>query len=318
MKGRRMGRNLPPLNGLRAFEAAARHLSFAKAADELSVTPAAISQQVKGLEDRLGLVLFKRVTRGLRLTPAGRALVPGLTEGFDRLAEAVATVAAPADDGTLAVSALPSFSASWLVPRLPAFSEAHPEVRLTLLATTAVTDFNDGADLAIRHARTAPQGAECEKIISESIFPVCAPSVAEKYRLTRPEDLRGVPLFRTVYPDGTPDDSWELWLKEAGVDGLDWNRVTAASYSESTVAVQAAIAGQGVLMGRSLIAAEALSRGLLVAPFDLRLPSPYAYWLVWPRRTARRKAFLAFRAWLRGAVDECCGAEPTAPAAGRE
>lgn len=126
-----MTRSLPPLNGLRAFEAAARHLSFAKAAEELFVTPAAISQQVKGLEERLGISLFQRVTRGLRLTPAGRRLLPGLTEGFDKMADAVASVAAPADDGTLAVSTLPSFATSWLVPRLASFSEAHGDVRLT-------------------------------------------------------------------------------------------------------------------------------------------------------------------------------------------
>lgn len=277
-----MTRSLPPLNGLRAFEAAARHLSFAKAAEELFVTPAAISQQVKGLEERLGISLFQRVTRGLRLTPAGRRLLPGLTEGFDKMADAVASVAAPADDGTLAVSTLPSFATSWLVPRLASFSEAHGDVRLTLLATTTITDFNDGADVAIRHCSEAPQGIPHEKLISETIFPVCAPSVVEKYRIQRPEDLRRAPLFRTIYPDGTPDNSWELWLREAGVTNLDWERVTVSSYSDTTVAVQAAIAGQGVLMGRSLIVADALARRHLVAPFDLRLPSPHAYWLIWP------------------------------------
>lgn len=304
-----MARSLLPLNGLRAFEAAARHLSFVKAAEELSVTPAAVSQQVKALEERLEVPLFRRVTRGLRLTQAGRDLLPGLTEGFDRIAEAVAQVVTPADDGVLSVSALPSFSAAWLVPRLQGFADAHPEVRLTLLATTSVSDFqSDGADLAVRHAARQPEGVESELLLGETIFPVCAPVFAERHGLRRPDDLRGVPLFRTVYPDGTPDDSWELWLREAGVRDLDWSRVTGTAYSESTVALQAAIAGQGVLMGRSLLATDALRRGLLVAPFGLSLPSPYSYWLVWPRRTARRKAFIAFRTWLRGEVNAFCGA----------
>lgn len=302
-----MARSLPPLNALRAFEAAARHLSFVKAADELAVTPAAISQQVKALEERLGVSLFRRVTRGLKLTQAGRSLLPGLTAGFDALEAAVGTVAGGPDDDSLTLSILPSFAASWLVPRLPRFADAHPDVRLTLQATHALADFQtDGIDLAIRYAGRPPPDLEHDRLMSEDVFPVCSPMLLERHPLRVPDDLRGVPLIRDVMPDGSPGDQWDDWLRTAGMADTDWALARAGAHSDSGISVQAAVAGLGVLMGRELLVADALKRGLLVAPFEARLPSPYSYWLLWPRRTARRKAFIAFRRWLQGEVQSCC------------
>ena len=299
-----MARQLPPLNALRAFEAAARHLSFVKAAEELAVTPAAVSQQVKGLEDRLGQPLFRRVTRGLHLTAAGQTLLPGLSEGFDRLAEAVAEVSGGPDDDLLTVSVLPSFAAHWLVPRLPRFSEAHPEVRVVLLATQHRSDFRgDGVDAALRYAVAPPPDVEWAQLLQETLFPVCAPWVAERHGLREPTDLMRAPILHDLLPDGTVDIKWDGWLAAAGLPDLDPRR--GSGHSDTTVAMQAAIAGQGVLLGRELLVADAIARGLLVAPFALRVPAPYSYWLLWPHRTARRKAWRAFRRWLDGEVDAC-------------
>ncbi|SOD94867.1 transcriptional regulator GcvA [Caenispirillum bisanense] len=304
-----MSRPLPPLNALRAFEAAARHLSFVKAADELAVTPAAVSQQVKGLEERLGQTLFRRVTRGLRLTAAGQTLLPGLSEGFDRIAEAVAEVTGGSDDDLFTVSVLPSFAAHWLVPRLVRFGEISPEVRIVLLATVQRADFQgDRVDAAIRYAPAPPEGVENALLMRETVFPVCSPALAERLHLRTPEDLVRAPILYDLLPDGRLDNTWGDWLKAAGLPAFDWK--TGTGHSDTTVAMQAAIAGQGVLLGRDLLVADLLARGLLVAPFELRVPSPFTYWLLWPRRTARRKAWRTFRRWLDEEVAACCVTTP--------
>ena len=175
-----MARNLPPLNSLRAFEAAARHLSFTKAAEELHVTPAAISHQIKALEEQMGVPLFRRLTRALRLTQAGQAALPPMRDGFDKLADAVDLLRAHDESGAITVSLDPSFAAKWLVPRLDRFRAAHPDLDVRLDATDRLVDFQrDNVDLAIRYGGGHYPGLEAERLLSEEIFPVCSPNLRQ-------------------------------------------------------------------------------------------------------------------------------------------
>ncbi|HYM31767.1 MAG TPA: transcriptional regulator GcvA [Candidatus Cybelea sp.] len=287
-------RQLPPLNGLRAFEASARLLSFARAADELGVTPAAISHQIKGLEARIGVPLFKRRNREVLLTDAGQALLPGVRDGFDRLAAAVGRVQQRDSAGALHVSVLPSLAARWLVPRLARFHERHPDIDLRLSATQAVVDFaREDFDAAIRHGRGDWPGLRCDLLLRDEFFPVCAPSLRDgPVPLRSPKDLRSHVLLH----DSARED-WRLWLAAAGVHGMDLSR--GPSFNDGSLLVQAVVAGQGVAVGRRALVAGELAAGRLVKPFDVVLPVDRAYYFVCPEATAERPKIVAFRNWLR-------------------
>jgi LysR family glycine cleavage system transcriptional activator len=296
-----MARTLPPLNSLRAFEAAARHLSFTKAAEELHVTPAAISHQIKGLEAQLGVPLFRRLTRALRLTEAGQAALPAVRDGFDKLAEAVDLMRAHEESGVVTVSTEPSFAAKWLVPRLDRFRAAHPEFEVRLDATDRLADFQrDNVDLAIRYGSGDYPSVEVEKLLSEEIFPVCSPKLLDgPHPLRRPEDLRHHTLIHLDWDlEDVGAPTWRMWLLAAGVTDIDFTR--GPVFSMNSLALQAAIEGQGVALASSVLVADDLSAGRLVMPFDVSVCDPldFAYYVVVPKRSAKLPKVAAFRDWL--------------------
>ncbi len=293
-----MARRLPPLNALRAFEAAARHLSFTRAADELNVTQAAISHQVKGLEERLGIALFRRLNRALLLTDAGQAYLPAIHDAFDRIAEATARLTAHDRAGVLTVSVLPSFAAKWLVPRLGRFRDAHPDIDVHIAPSDRLTDFaREDVDLAIRYGKGEWPGLRADRMLTEEIFPVCSPRLLEgPHRLRTPADLRR----HTLLHDDMRID-WRLWLLAAGVDGVDASR--GPSFTDSSMVIQAAVGGQGVALGRSALAAADLAAERLVKPFDISLPAAMAYYVVCPVATAGHPKIAAFREWVIAEAD---------------
>ena len=300
-----MSRRLPPLNSLRAFEAAARHLSFKKAAEELHVTPAAISQQVRQLEDHCGVELFRRLTRALRLTEAGQAALPPLRDGFDKLAEATDAMRAEGRAGVLTVSVAPSFGAKWLVPRLDRFRAAHPEYDVRIDASDALASFaGDGVDVALRYGRGHYRGLKAECVMAEVAFPVASPRlVAEGPPLRRPLDLRHHTLLHVQWKmedDTLPN--WRMWLKAAGVEGVDPER--GPRFTIESMAVEAAIAGQGVALASGALVEADLAAGRLVRPFP---PSggeatAFSYYLVYPEARAGDPKVRAFRDWVRAEV----------------
>src|SRR5581483_2589819 len=246
-----MPRPLPPLNALRAFEAAARHLSFTRAAEELHVTQAAVSHQVKALEAHLQVKLFRRLTRGLRLTEEGQALVPELRDAFERLAAAVDRVGRRETHGRLTISLLTTFALSWLVPRLPRFNARHPEIEVSLIATPRLADFRrDDVDLAIRYGVGPWPDLYSEKLFDHEITPLCGRQWIGK--LKKPSDLARVPLL--ILSNG---EDWPVWLRAAGLTHID---ATKGQVFDSTrIAVDAAIAGGGVAIGSPSMHAEPIA-----------------------------------------------------------
>jgi len=309
-----MARRLPPLNALRAFEAAARHLSFTRAADELNVTQAAISHQVKALEERLGLRLFKRLNRALMLTEEGQAYLPPVRDALDAIAAATERLAQRDAGGTLTVSTSPSFAALWLVRRLPRFREHNPEINVRLAASDHLTDFGrEDVDLVIRYGRGRYPGLKSVRMMTEDVFPVCSPALLEGPNPLRvPADLRHHMLLHDD-PVGTSNEAladWRMWLLAAGVDGVDPER--GPHFSHSNLLVQAAVDGQGVALGRSPLVAADIAAGRLVKPFDLVLPANFAYYIVCPEATAERPKIVAFRDWLlaEAGADSAGGGKP--------
>lgn len=290
-----MRRSLPPLNAVRAFEAAARHESFAQAADELAVTPSAVSQQVKALEDILGCALFARHARGLSLTAAGRRYLPGLSEALDLIAEASRTAATGADDRTLTVTCLGSFGALWLVPRLADFEILAPEIDVRLSTSDRVVDLaRDGIDAGVRYGPGPYPHLHAEVLMEETVFPVCAPAMAQ--RLQRLEDLAEVPLLHDTSAGARATYSWPSWLRAHDVGGFDAAR--GPGFTNSTFLVQAAIAERGVMLGRSVLVHDALSAGTLVRPFETTLPAGSSYWFITTPDGPARPKIARFRDWL--------------------
>lgn len=294
-----MKRRLPPLNALRAFEASARHLSFAAAADELGVTPPAISHQVRQLEEFLGVALFRRLTRKVALTEEGRACLPLLTEAFDRMADAVARIGHGDDSGLLTVSVAPSFAAKWLVPRAEAFRAAHPDIDLRISPNMELVDFRtDDVDVAIRFGRGGYAGMREDKLFSEVIAPLCSPALLEGPRALRtPADLARHTLLHDdsgLAPGPTPD--WRMWLRLAGHEEIDSSRGPRFSYADH--ALQAAVEGQGVVLGRLSLARADLAAGRLVKPFGREMATEFGYYLLRSDRGPERPKVAAFRDWI--------------------
>jgi LysR family glycine cleavage system transcriptional activator len=294
-----MARRLPPLNALRAFETAGRLLSLSKAADELAVTPAAISHQVKALEDLLQVKLFRRLSRAVVLTDAGQALLPRLSEGFDRLAAAVEQMRARDRRGILTVSVAPSFTAKWLVPRLYRFQARLPDIDVRISSAIRLVDFaRDDVDMAIRYGRGRYPGLRSERLLGNDIFPVCSPKLRKgPHPLRRPEDLRHHTLLHDEIPgDDLTPPRWEVWLSAAGVSGVDPTR--GLRLDGSNLVIDAAIAGQGVALGKSTLAADDLAAGRLMRPFAFNISDRYAYYVVCPEGAAATPKIAAFRDWL--------------------
>ena len=297
-------RSLPPLTALRAFEAAARHGNFVKAAAELGVTAGAISQHIKGLEERLGITLFRRLARGVKLTDAGRAYLPGIAEGFDRLARATLQVHDSGLAGRLTVTVLPSFAAGWLVRRLPAFRARHPDIDLVIRSERQTVDLHrDDADLAIRYGLGDFPNLEATHLMREEIFPVCAPALLNADPpLRAPADLARHELLHDAGALGNePWIRWQPWLDQWGLDAFGLNEAgkrPALHFTDSVQLYQAAVLGQGVALGRSVLLGDELAAGRLVRPFADARSSSYAYYAVTTRTARANPRVAAFIAWV--------------------
>ncbi|MEQ8967924.1 MAG: transcriptional regulator GcvA [Azospirillaceae bacterium] len=295
-----MAQRLPALNALRAFEAAARHLSFAKAAAELHVTPAAISHQVKALEEDLGVPLFRRFNRQVLLTDAGQALAPGVRDGIDAMRAAVEQVNAICCRGPLTVTVPPSMASKWLLPRLERFRAREPEVDVRISATDRIVDLmHEDVDLAVRYGAGDYPGLVVEKLLDEKVFPVCAPALLEgPDPLRTPDDLARHTLLHDFTHGGSAGyPTWRMWLTAAGVvDAVDPDRGPA--YDPSSMVVQAAVEGEGVALGRSVLVAADLAAGRLVKPFEGEIEVAFAYWVVMPPNREGLPRVAAFKDWL--------------------
>lgn len=297
-----LSRRLPPLAALRAFEAAARHLSFRLAAEELSVTPTAVSHQIRLLESLLGVALFERRARKVALTAEGRLLFPALREGFDLMAGAVAPLLGPKRRRIVMVSATPAFVARLLVPRLAAFQAAHPGLDLRLHASTRPVDFDaQQIDAAIRYGQGPYRGLRHEPLLRTRFAPMCSPAL----KLRKPADLARHPLLHFQWqPVFREPPDWAAWRRAAGMGALDVSRGT--TFTDETHAIDAAIAAQGVALLNTALVADALARGTLVMPFGPELEGLH-YQLVYRPEAADDPAIAALRGWLRD-LDRASGA----------
>ncbi|HET7715167.1 MAG TPA: transcriptional regulator GcvA [Bauldia sp.] len=287
-------RRLPPLHALRAFEAAARHLSFKDAAAELAVTPTAISHHVRLLEEVLGAALFERRTRAVALTPAGKALYPVLRDGFDAIAEAVSRLRTPRTRTIVTLSATVAFTARRLVPRVTAFHRANPDMDLRLHASDEPADIPAGlADAAIRYGHGNYPGLMAEKLVQDVFAPVCSGGL----KLSRPEDLAGQTLIHFEWHRVRRDNpTWPRWLKLAGVG--DIRPKANLVFTDESHAIQAAIAGKGVALASLLLVADEIERETLVQPFRPTLDG-YEYWLVYLAEAEDSGPIAALRQWIR-------------------
>jgi LysR family glycine cleavage system transcriptional activator len=312
-------RRLAHLNALRALEAVARHRSFLKASRELSVTAGAISQQIRLLEDYYGVQLFRRHARSISLTEACAAVLPDLGAGFDSLSRAVARLQSETAGGQVSVSAPPTLAVRWLAPRLGAFTMAHPDVRLALDSSDRLVDLRrEEVDMAIRYGKGDWPGLTAERLLREWLMPVGSPSYLERVALRTPEDARAAQLIhdRTMLTADPSFPTWESWFAAMGVAGPQGEG--ALHFSSSLAAIQAAIDGHGLILGRSAVIDDELRAGRLVCPFPGAISSGNAYYLVVPDGAVMTAAMRAFAAWL--AVEAAAfertthGATPIAPA----
>lgn len=292
-------KQLPPLNALRVFEAAARHLSFTKAAEELHVTPGAVSQQIKALEDFLQTPVFRRHKRALLLTDEAQASLPVLREGFDKLVEAGQILSKKADAGRLSVSVAPSFASKWLVPRLDRFQEAHPDIDVWVSADMNVVDFAvDDVDIAIRYGAGRYPGLVTEHLMAEKIVPVCSPQLLTGDNpLKTPADLVHHTLLHDSSNDKDPGcPTWPMWLKAAGVAHKEGDR--GLKFNQSSIVIEAAVAGKGVALAKAALALADLEAARLVIPFGLTTPTEFSYYIVHPPSKSSSPAVRAFKNWV--------------------
>ncbi|MBV9561808.1 MAG: transcriptional regulator GcvA [Bradyrhizobium sp.] len=303
-----MTARLPSLNGLRAFEAAARHLSFTQAASELNVTQTAISHQIKRLEEELGIALFVRKNRTLALTPKAKDYLPGVRAAFNDLRLATDRLLRKDDDNVLTVSTLASLAAKWLLPRLSTFQEAHPGIDVRITTSSGLVDFRSGdVDAAIRYGRGHWPGVRSDWLMADELFPVCSPQLLKGDKPLRcPQDLAGHPLLHT---SGGYDDDWRLWLTAAGLPA-NISRQPGLTFDLILMTVQAAIDGIGVAMGRTSYVEADIAKGRLVVPFKIALPSDAGFYLVSPQDAAETPKLRAFRQWLLATVKNNAGKIP--------
>ncbi len=298
-----MRRPLPPLNALRAFEATARHLSFSKAAEELHVTPAALSHQIRGLEDLLGLKLFIRRARSIELTEAARLIHPGIRTGFESLRVAIDQLDQGRKDRVLVVSSTPGLTAKWLVPRLYRFLTKHPDIDTRITASVGYANFiTDGVDIGIRLTSGAHPDLYVEKLSDEWLLPLCSPRLLEADPpLRSPADLPRFNLIQIDLPGVVP--TWEDWMQMAGIEGIDTRRGLRLNVADH--ALDAASEGAGVVLGYKVVASHDIGLGRLVAPFGPEIPVPgRSYFFVCPKGDEKRPAIKAFRDWVFAEIQE--------------
>jgi LysR family transcriptional regulator, glycine cleavage system transcriptional activator len=293
-------RRLPPLNSLRAFEAAARHLNFERAGDEIAVTASAVGQQVKALEAWLGVPLFVRLpSKGVVLTPAGARYAASISETLDHLNEATARALRPDSSRMLTVSTLPSLASSWLIPRLGSFKVRHPDLDVRVSVAPGRTDFaREDVDLAIRFGRGDYPGLRTDLLMEETYFAVCSTALLNdpERPLKEPGDLRHHTLLHEVV-DTVPDYlDWDRFLALLGVEGIDTSR--GPRFPHTFLSLQAAASGQGVALASNVLIGDYLDAGRLARPFPHQVKGDYRYYVVCPEATANKPAIAAFRAWV--------------------
>jgi len=287
---------LPPLNALKAFEAAGRHLSFSQAAAEL---------QVKALEEYLGVALFLRGNRRIELSEAGAHLLPGISDGFQRMLAATEAFRRLHADQPLVISIVPAFGGKWLMKRLDRFRELHPDICIRIEATESVADFSrDPVDIAIRYGSGDYPGLRVDCLLGEEVYPVCSPDLlAGEHPLREPADLQHHVLLDSDWnPDYPTWPDWEMWLKAAGLGDLPVTYGPRLGGSSESLLIEEAIAGRGVILASSILVADDIDAGRLVRPFDVSFPVQFGYWLVCPETTADQPRIRTFREWLLSEV----------------
>lgn len=293
-----MPRRLPPLNALKAFEAAARHGSFTRAAQELCVTQGAVSQQVKALETQIGVRLFSRERQGLVITAAGNQYLAVVRDAFDRLRSGTERLLEREAAGTLTLTTSPNFAAKWLVHRLGRIAEALPGIDLRISASLQHVDFaQEDFDLAVRHGDGQWPGLHVTRLCSEELFPVCSPQLLKgRGALRTPRDIARYPV---LHAHGTAD--WAEWLMRAGVDPCTVGG--GVVFNQASMAIDAAIDGHGIALARTALASWDLLAGRLVRPFAQALAAPYAFWIVCPQWASDLPKIVAFSAWALGEAE---------------
>ena len=291
---------MPALDLLVGFEAAARHLSFTKAGEELYLTQSAVSRQIKELEDQLGLPLFQRRHRALSLTDAGQQFYAVAAQVITTMRAATERLRAQAGKRRpLSVTTTNSFASLWLIPRLAGFTRAHPGVDVRITAETRVQDLErDGLDVALRHGPASLAGPNAVRLFGERVFPVCSPKLLKKLPLKKPEDLKNHVLLQYHDPDVRhPWLHWKTWLEVAGVAGL--RPAGTLSFSGYEQIIPAAVAGHGVALGRSPLVKDLIDSRQLVAPFKSMADPARAYFVIVSRDAAQRPEVNAFVEWLK-------------------
>jgi LysR family glycine cleavage system transcriptional activator len=300
---------LPSLNALRAFEAVSRHLSYRDAAEELHVTPAAVKQLVRKLEEALGAPLVRRRGRGIALTSAGVAGLADLHDGFNRIASSVEKMRRVERRELLTVSVEPSFAAAWLVPRLDAFKEKYPDIDVLIDASLRIVDLErEAADVGIRYGAKVEKDQIVHRLFDDETLAVCSPALAEgPPRLKELSDLAKVTLIHMAFTEMTRMPAtmhwfdWRTWLAEVGAGGIEPGR--ALRFNDYNLALQAAVAGQGVVLGSWPIVRDAIEAKLLVPPFKERARTDVGYDLVTTRDAMDRREVAAFADWVLGEID---------------
>jgi LysR family transcriptional regulator, glycine cleavage system transcriptional activator len=282
-----MSPRLPPLQTLRTFEAAARHLSFTRAASELHLTHGAISHQMRALERELGVALFERRSRGVTLTPQGERFAEAVRDALERLAQSVAELRG---GRALTISVLPAFASHWLIPRLADFNQRHPEIDINVRASPLLADFKDDVDLAVRYGGGNWAGLIAVPLADEDVFPVCSPRFADGNLPRTLQELAAAPLLHT------PLQPWDAWFNALGVDFIPGRR--GMTFAETDMLLRAAIDGLGIALSRRLLAQPELDAGHLVRPVPDTVKSDRRYFIVYPPAHAREPRLAVFREWL--------------------
>ena len=294
-----MPRRLPPLNSLKSFEAAGRLLSFTRAANELNVTQAAVSHQIKVIEDFLGLSLFIRYPRKLALTEQGKLLLPEVIEAFDKVSNAIGAISQESSSKMISVRLAPSFAAKWLSPRLKYFWLQHPEIDLCLYHAHPAVEFDrEQIDIAVTYGKGDWPGVVADPILSLDFYPVCTPAFMSNDRpLSNINNLRYYSLLHDANYE-----CWSDWLKLAGLEQINANKGTIID--DTNVLIQAAVDGQGVALGSSTFVQDLLDSGRLIKPFDITLVNEFAYYVVCPEAHLKNPSVQAFKDWLLDLGDD--------------
>lgn len=296
-----MSRPIPPLNALRAFEVAARHLSFTRAADELFVTPSAVSHQIKTLEENLGTLLFVRDAKSLALTAAGKAYLPGVQEAFKQIVYATHRLHQSQGRPSLRINLPPTFAVKWLTPRMHRFMQAHPGIDLKISTSKEAVDFTrEDFDLAVRYGRGIYPGLYSELCLPVEVFPVCSPALLRDPArpLRTPQDLRWHTLLHdeSSYPD-VSNPNWAMWLEQAGARDVDAAR--GPSFWPSHLVIGAAIDGLGVALAKKHWVVDDIAQGRLTRPFEGSMQVEFAYYLIFPEERQQDPRIQSFMAWVR-------------------